>query len=68
MRDENGDKIMREVKPNIACIPHSYEKFMTLSIGYIRLIDSFTFMAARLEKLTTNLYDKEDKYKRFHCV
>ena len=68
MRDANGDKIMREVKPSITCMPHSYEQFMTFSIGDIRFIDSFKFMASGLEKLTQNLYDKEDKYKNFHCM
>jgi hypothetical protein len=46
----------------IDAIPNSYEKFMSFSIGDIKFIDSFQFMASSLEKLVENLYDKEDKY------
>ena len=55
-------------KPNINCIPHSQEKFMTISIGDLKFIDSFKFMSASLEKLVENLYDKDDKFKDFNFM
>ena len=38
---------------------------MSFSIGDLKFIDSFQFMASSLEKLVENLYDEEDKYKHF---
>jgi hypothetical protein len=52
----------------ISVIPNSYEKFMSFKMGKLRFIDSFQFMASSLEKLVTNLYDKDDKYKNFHSM
>ena len=52
MRYANGDIFYTPKVPEITCIPHSYEKFMTFSIGDIRFIGSFKFMASGLEKLT----------------
>ena len=50
----------------IDAIPNSYEKFMTFSIGDLKFIDSFQFMASSLEKLVENLYDpSEDKFQNF---
>ena len=49
----------------IDAIPNSYEKFMSISIGDLKFIDSFQFMASSLEKLSENLYDDEDKFKNF---
>jgi hypothetical protein len=51
---------------DINAIPNSNEKFMTISIGSLKFIDSFQFMSTSLEKLTENLYDKAEKYKNFH--
>ena len=36
---------------------------MSFSIGDLKFIDSFQFMASSLEKLVKHLYDEEDKYK-----
>ncbi|MFM7984892.1 MAG: hypothetical protein ACKPKO_36785, partial [Candidatus Fonsibacter sp.] len=38
----------------IDAIPNSYEKFMSISIGDLKFIDSFQFMASSLEKLSGN--------------
>ena len=62
-KDETGNKIILAARPEITCVPHSYAKLKAFSIGYIRFIDSFKFMASGLEKLTQTLCDKEDKYK-----
>ena len=59
---------MKAIKPEISCIPHSSEKFMSFSIGDIRFIDSFKFMASSLEKLAKNLHDKEDEFKYFNFM
>ena len=52
----------------IDAIPNSYEKFMTFSIGDLKFIDSFHFMASSLEKLVDNLYDPSDKLNNFTFV
>ena len=49
----------------IDAIPNSYEKFMSITIGDLRFIDSCQFKASSLEKLVENLYDKEEKFKNF---
>ena len=49
----------------IGGIPTSFEKFMSVTIGDIRFIDSLQFMASSLEKLVENLYDEKDKFKNF---
>jgi len=53
---------------DLSVIPNSYEKFMSFGMGPLKFIDSFQFMASSLEKLVTNLYDKNDKYKNFHSM
>ena len=52
--------------PRFSCIPNNYEKFLSFTIGDLKFMDSFQFMASSLEKLAENLYDREDKYKHFH--
>jgi len=39
----------------INAIPNSGEKFMTFSIGNLKFIDSFQFMASSLDKLAENI-------------
>ncbi len=55
-------------KPKLGCVPNSYEKFMSFSIGDIKLIDSCQFLAESLDSLVKNLHDKSDKYKNFHFM
>ena len=62
---EQDDKDKDEYNNKITCIPSSYEKFISFSIGDLKFIDSFQFMSSSLEKLVENLYDKDDKYKNF---
>ena len=51
---------------SINAIPNSGEKFMTLSVGNLKLIDSFQFMTFSLEKLTESLKMKTgDPYAKF---
>ena len=50
---------------NISAIPLSSEKFMSVTVGDLRFIDSMQFMASSLEKLVENLYDEKDTYKNF---
>jgi hypothetical protein len=38
---------------------------MCFTIDNLKFIDSFQFLSSSLEKLTENLYDKDDKYKNF---
>ena len=47
-------------------VPLSYEKLMSCTVGNLRFIDSFQFLASSLDTLVENLYDDEDKYKHFH--
>ena len=49
--DINGKRIYVPTKPEITCIPQTSEKFMTFSVGDIKFIDSFKFMATSLDKL-----------------
>ena len=41
---------------------------MSFDIGNLKFIDSFQFMASSLDTLVKNLYDKEDKYKKFKSM
>jgi hypothetical protein len=48
------------IKRKINIIPCSTEKYMSLSIGRLRFIDSFSFMASSLEGLVSNLGSLEN--------
>ena len=52
----------------IKAIPNSNEKFMSFSIGDLRFIDSFAFMASSLDSLVNILYDDKDKFINFTCM
>ena len=52
---------------NFSGIPINQEKFMSLTVGPLRFIDSFQFMPSSLEKLAENLMEKgSDKFKHFN--
>ena len=53
------------VHKSISAIPLSSEKFMSVTVGDLRFIDSMQFMASSLQKLVENLYDDKDNYKNF---
>ena len=65
---KNGEPMTYLWKPKLGCIPNSYEKFMSFSIGDIKFIDSCQFLAESLDSLVKNLHDKSDKYKNFHFM
>lgn len=44
---------------NITCIPNNAEKYISFSIGQLKFLDSFQFMASSLEKLV-DATDKTD--------
>jgi hypothetical protein len=46
---------------NIKCIPNNTEKYISFSIGKLRFIDSFAFLASGLDKLVCNLAAQGDK-------
>ncbi len=51
---------------SINAIPNSGEKFMTFSIGNLKFIDSFQFMAFSLDKLVKGLTaETGDPYAKF---
>ena len=52
----------------IKAIPNSNEKFMIFSMGDLRFIDSFAFMASSLDSLVSNLYDDSDKFINFQFM
>ena len=53
----------KEIFPseNIQCIPTNMERYISFTIGNLRFIDSFQFMAESLDKLSSNL--KRDNFK-----
>ena len=53
-------------KENITCISQNMEKYMTLSLGNLRFLDSFQFMSSSLETLVDNLSkDGLDSFRQF---
>ena len=67
-KTKNGKEIMVAVKPQIKCIPCSYEQFTSFSIGNVKFIDLFQLMGSSLEELLKKLYKKQDKFKNFHVT
>ena len=48
----------------IQCIPNNTERYLSVSSGGLRFIDSFQFMSSSLEKLVSNMYNEsKDKFK-----
>jgi len=68
---KEAENINKELgNKNINAIPNSYEKFMSFSIGQLKFIDSFQFMASSLDKLVKNLYNENSsvKYDKFKLM
>ena len=42
---------VHKAKGNITCIPNNAKKYISFSIGQLKFLDSFQFMASSLEKL-----------------
>ena len=45
--------------------PNSNEQTMAFSKGDLKFVDNFQFMASNLDNLVSNLYDKDDKLRKF---
>ena len=60
-------KVNSQLKKPISGIPNSYEKFMSISLGYVKFIDSFQFLSESLDTLVKNMIDEhsDDKYIKF---
>ena len=51
-------------KRRIQCIPNNNERYLSVSSGGLRFIDSFQFMSSSLEKLVSNMYNEsKDQFK-----
>ena len=55
-------------KSYISAIPTSLHQFMSITIGFVRFIDSFQIMKESLSTLIDNSYDKIDKYVDFNHI
>ena len=74
MKGYDSQLMIREVakyateKRAFDCIPLNTEKFISFSLGKFRFIDSYAFMAGKLETHVQNLKETEDKLneKQFH--
>ena len=44
---------------NVTCIPNNMEKYMSFTLGPLRFIDSYQFMAESLDVLSRDLADNE---------
>ena len=45
--------------------PDSNEQTMAFSIGDLKFVDNFQFMASNLDNLVSNLYDNEGQFNNF---
>ena len=45
---------IHQAKGNILCIANNAEKYITFTVGQLKFIDSFKFMASSLEKLVSS--------------
>ena len=73
LRGYDGHLIMKgfkkEIFPNeyIQCIPNKLEQYISFTIGNLRFIDSFQFMAESLDKLSSNLKRDNFKHTALQC-
>ena len=64
LRGYDSHLLLSAVRPrhgHIEVIPSTNEKYISFTIGRVRFIDSFQFMLASLDKLTSNLSDEQFK-------
>ena len=54
-------KAVQKKHGSCSLIPNNMEKFMSISVGQVRYLDSMQFMASSLESLADNL-SSEDRY------
>eukprot|EP01052_Picozoa_sp_SAG31_P003998 SAG31_NODE_160_length_21908_cov_25.529048_10_plen_414_part_00 len=53
----------------LSVIPQNYEKFISFSFDHLKFLDSASFLAASIETLVSNLYDKGiGKHKFTHTL
>ena len=64
--DEDGNRVEVEVgyKMNTRVIAQNIEKFMTFSVGNLKFIDSYQFLACSLSRLADNLEDSDFIYTK----
>ncbi len=57
-----------EDQGGIKCIPQTFKKYVSFSLGSLRFLDSFQFLSSSLEKLTENLKcnDSNERFKHFY--
>lgn len=55
--------MQKQVEGKVAAIPLNKEKMLTMTTKYLRIIDSFSFFASSLEKLTDNLMGRDEGLK-----
>ncbi|XP_039299204.1 uncharacterized protein LOC120355030 [Nilaparvata lugens] len=58
-------KSLGKCKKEISCIANTSERFLTLSVGKIKFLDSYKFMSESLEVLVRNLVESTDMEKKF---
>ena len=67
LRNFDGHLLMSafgHFKENLTVIPNNMEKYMSITLGQFRFIDSLQFLGASLESLACNL--KKDQFKLTH--
>ena len=56
---------IHKAKGNITCLPNNAEKYISFSVGQLKFLDSFQFMASSLAKLVENTPDLKITREKF---